>query len=136
MIVFWIFFVNTLVSPARNSLRVGTVFPTRVGNQANRASIVYKEYPKTMFRTYLKNTSARDMSQFSQGQGATTMVYLNGTPRRIDAGIAEIGHIPKGCGCFAPRRRWFSLAYRRGYALIVAPSPGPKPLAPRAGCIF
>ena len=64
MIVFWIFFVNTLVSPARNSLRVGTVFPTRVGNQANRASIVYKEYPKTMFRTYLKNTSSPRCERF------------------------------------------------------------------------
>ncbi|MBI2603930.1 MAG: hypothetical protein HYW56_00095 [Candidatus Harrisonbacteria bacterium] len=47
-----------------------------------------------MVRTHLKNTSARDMSQFPQDQETTTKVYPLDTPRRSDAGIAEIGSYP------------------------------------------
>src|SRR5258708_23704422 len=47
-------------------------------------------------RTHLKNTSARDMSQFSQGHEARMKTYPLVRRVRNDKCIAEIGHIPRG----------------------------------------
>jgi len=51
------------------------------------------------------------MSQFPQDQEATMKVYVN-TPKRSDAGIEEICHIPEGCGGFShsPRSAFGAIA--------------------------
>ena len=63
-----------------------------------------------LYRTHLNNTSARDMSQFLQDQGATTMVYHVVLRGGSDTGIAEIGHIPAGCCDFLVPLRYASVA--------------------------
>jgi len=52
------------------------------------------------------------MGQFRQEQGATTKV-CEYTPRRSDAVIVKIGHIPSGSACFPQLLRYASLAYHK-----------------------
>lgn len=81
-----------------------------------------------------ESNAARDMSQYPQDQEATTKVHLEGTPRRSDAGIADIGHIPQEVAEVLPPR---DVAPRQRIAEDTTSSArlagSAKPLATRVG---
>ena len=86
--------------------------------------------------THSQNSFGRDTSQFWAAPEATTKVYPLDTPRRSDAVIAQIGHIPSGCS-------YFLIPLHCGFVAVsydTASSPRladiRKSLATRLECIF
>jgi len=91
---------------------------------------------ENLTRTHLKNTSARDMSQFPQDQGATTKVCLLHSKEELTPVLRKLAISHTGCGDFLVPLRCDCVAVAQATASLSRLADTRKSLATRAGCIF
>ncbi|GEM_PF-246092 len=87
-------------------------------------------------RTHLENISARDMSQFSQDQGATTKVYSLYSEEEPTQVLRKLAISRMGCGDFPVPLRCGFVAVAGATASLPRLADTGKSLATRAGDIF
>ncbi len=71
--------------------------------------------------THLKNISVRDMSQFRQGQGATTKAYSMYSKEEPTQVLHKLAISLRGCGDFLLPLRYRLVGVAQGYTFLVVP---------------